>query len=116
MVKHAGQPWGGSSLTLSSAMDFANNDTFTMKVYSPRADAKVLLKVENSSDPTINFEKEVSLTTANAWETITFDYSTISSSNTYDRVVLIFDLGTMGDEVQTILFIWMISIYLLVVL
>ncbi|MGJ8744178.1 T9SS type A sorting domain-containing protein [Polaribacter sp.] len=97
MVKHAGQPWGGSSLTLSSAMDFANNDTFTMKVYSPRADAKVLLKVENSSDPTINFEKEVSLTTANAWETITFDYSTISSSNTYDRVVLIFDLGTMGD-------------------
>ena len=97
MVKNAGQPWGGSSLTLSSAMDFASNDKFTMKVYSPRADAKVLLKVENSANPATNFEKEVSLTTANAWETITFDYSTISSGNTYDRVVLIFDLGTMGD-------------------
>jgi hypothetical protein len=97
MVKNAGQPWGGSSLGLSSAMDFANNDIFTMKVYSPRANAKVLFKVENSGDPTTNFEKEVTMTTANAWETITFDYSTISSSNTYDKVVIIFDLGTMGD-------------------
>ena len=97
MVKSAGQPWGGSAIALSSAMDFANNDKFTMKVYSPRADAKVLLKVENSANPATNFEKEVTLTTANAWETITFDYSTINSGNTYDKVVLIFDLGTMGD-------------------
>lgn len=97
MVKNAGQPWGGSSLILSSAMDFANNDTFTMKVYAPKVGAKVLLKVENSADANTNFEKEVTMTTANAWETITFDYSTIASANTYDKVVLIFDLGTVGD-------------------
>ncbi|WP_343329581.1 T9SS type A sorting domain-containing protein [Polaribacter staleyi] len=96
MVKNAGQPWGGSVVKLSSAMDFAANDTFTMKVYSPRANAKVLLKVENSASPATSFEKEITITTANAWETITFDYSAIPSGS-YDSVVLIFDLGTMGD-------------------
>ncbi|MGJ8761098.1 MAG: T9SS type A sorting domain-containing protein [Polaribacter sp.] len=96
MVKNAGQPWGGSVVKLSSAMDFAANDTFTMKVYSPRANAKVLLKVENSASPATSFEKEVIISTANAWETITFDYSAIPSGS-YDSVVLIFDLGTMGD-------------------
>jgi hypothetical protein len=96
MVKNAGQPWGGSVVKLSSAMDFAANDTFTMKVYAPRANAKVLLKVENSASPATSFEKEVTITTANGWETITFDYSAIPSGS-YDSVVLIFDLGTMGD-------------------
>jgi hypothetical protein len=97
MVKSAGQPWGGSSLVLSSAMDFATNDTFTMKVYSPRVGAKVLLKVENSGDANINFQKEVSTTVANGWETLTFDYSAINASNSYDKLVIIFDNGTMGD-------------------
>ena len=97
MVKSAGQTWGGSSLTLSSAMDFANNDTFTMKVYSPRVGAKVLLKVENSGNGGINFEKEVSTTIANGWETLTFNYAAINTANSYDKLVIIFDLGTMGD-------------------
>ena len=97
MVKNAGKTWGGSAIVLSSAMDFENNDTFTMKVYAPRADAKVLLKVENSANPAINFQKEVTMTTANVWETLTFDYGAINSGSAYDKVVLIFDNGTEGD-------------------
>jgi len=97
MVKSASQTWGGSSLTLSSAIDFANNDTFTMKVYSPRVGAKVLLKVENSGDADIKFEKEVVTTVANGWETLTFDYSAINVANSYDKLIVIFDNGTMGD-------------------
>lgn len=68
-----------------------------MKVFSPRVGAKVLLKVENLNNGALNFEKEVSTTTANAWELLTFDFSTINTANTYQKVVLIFDLGTMGD-------------------
>ena len=97
MIKNAGQVWGGSSLVLSSAIDFNSNNTFTMKVYSPRVGAKVLLKVENSGDANVNFEKEVLTTKANDWETLTFDYSGINKSNSYDKVILIFDNGTMGD-------------------
>ena len=97
MVKSAGKTWGGSSTVLGSAIDFANNNTFSMKVYSPRANAKVLFKVENSSNAGINFEKEVTMTTANAWETLVFDYSAIDNTKSYHKIVLIFDNGTMGD-------------------
>ena len=68
-----------------------------MKVYSPRVGAKVLLKVENKSNSGISFEKEVSTTVANAWEELTFDYSTIDVSKSYQKIILIFDNGTKGD-------------------
>lgn len=97
MVKSAGQVWGGSLITLSEPMNFSSNKIFRMKVYSPREGAKVLLKVENSGNGGINFEKEVATTVANAWEDLVFDYSAINTSQQYNRVVLIFDLGTMGD-------------------
>ena len=96
MVKNAGQVWGGSSIALSSAMDFTANNTFSMKAYSIKTGTKVLMKVENSGDAGINYEKEVTMTTTNAWETLVFDYSAIPA-NTYDTIVVIFDLGTMGD-------------------
>ncbi len=97
MVKNPGQPWGGSFLTLSEPINFAISRTFKMKVFSPRAGARVLLKVENSSNPSQNFEREVATTVAGAWEELTFDYGAINTSNVYDRVVVIFELGTPGD-------------------
>jgi hypothetical protein len=57
----------------------------------------VLLKVENLTNPGISYEKEVLTTTANAWELLTFDYSGINAANSYQKIVLIFDNGTMGD-------------------
>ncbi len=99
MVKNAGQPWGGSYISLSNPINFAGaaNKQFKVKVYSPRVGAKLLLKVENKTNSALSFEKEVATTTANAWETLTFDYSAINLANAYQNVVLIFDLGTMGD-------------------
>lgn len=97
MVKNAGQTWGGSFLTLSGPIDFSTLRTFKMKVWSPRVGAKVLLKVENSANSAQNYEKEVLTTVANAWEELTFDYSAINTANSYDRIVLIFDNGTMGN-------------------
>lgn len=97
MVKNPGQPWGGSFLTLTGAMNFSVNKVFRMKVYSPRAGAKVLLKVENSANPAQNYEKEAVVSMANNWEDLVFDYSGINTANSYDRIVLIFDLGTPGD-------------------
>ncbi len=97
MIKNAGQVWGGSYITLDSNMDFVTYNTFTMKVFSPRADAKVLLKVENSANTSENFEKEVLTTKANEWEELTFNYSAINNTLTYDRIVIIIDNGTQGD-------------------
>ena len=95
MIKNAGQPWGGSFLTLSEPMNFSNK-VFRMKVWSPRVGAKVLLKVENSTNPNQNHERIVETTVANTWEDLVFDYTGIAAG-TYDRVVLIFEIGTVGD-------------------
>jgi hypothetical protein len=97
MVKNAPEVWGGSVITLGNPIDFSVNRVFRMKVFSPRIGAKVLLKVENLTNSGISFEKETATTVANAWEDLIFDYSAINTANTYQKVVLIFELGTVGD-------------------
>ncbi len=97
MVKNAGQTYGGSSLILDNPIDFSTMKTMRMKVYSPRVGAKVLLKVETLTIPAVGFEIEKTTTVANAWEDMTFDYSAINTGNSWQKVVLIFDLGIMGD-------------------
>jgi hypothetical protein len=98
MVKGpGGQPWGGSFIELASPIDFSAGKMVKVKVFSPRVGAKLLFKVENLANGGINFEKEVTTTKSGQWEELSFDYSAINTSNTYQRVVLIFDLGTSGD-------------------
>ncbi|HVF95844.1 MAG TPA: PKD domain-containing protein, partial [Flavisolibacter sp.] len=97
MVKSADQVYGGSLISLGTPIDFSANKVFRMKVFSPRVGAKVLLKVENLTNGGIAFEKEVSTTVANAWEDLAFDYTAINTANSYQKLVLIFDNGTMGD-------------------
>ena len=97
MVKGAPEVWAGSFLELVNPINFSVLRTFKVKVYSPRIGAKLLLKVENATNGGISFEKEVTCTMANAWEELTFDFTTINVGNFYSKVVLIFDLGTVGD-------------------
>ena len=97
MVKNAGEVYGGSLIALGSPIDFSANKIFRMKVFSPRAGAKVLLKVENLTNGGISFEKEVLTTVANTWEDMAFDFRAINTANSYQKIVLIFELGTMGD-------------------
>ncbi|MCZ4407213.1 T9SS type A sorting domain-containing protein [Cryomorphaceae bacterium 1068] len=97
MVKGPGDVFGGSVLPLDSPIDFSENKLFKMKVYSPRSGARVLLKVENASNSGIFFEKEDTSTVANEWETLEFDFSAINTGNEYSRIVLIWDLGVVGD-------------------
>jgi hypothetical protein len=97
MVKNAGQPWGGSWIGLTNPIDFSSQKTITMKVYSPRVGAKIYLKFENQSNGEIFFGKEVTTTSANAWELLTFDCSAINTANTYQKIVLILDNGTAGN-------------------
>jgi len=97
MVKNAGQQWAGSYITLENAIDFSAGKIFKMKVYAPKVGTKVLLKVENAADGNINFEKGAVTKLANEWEELVFDFSTIDVTKSYRKVVIIFDLGTVGD-------------------
>lgn len=97
MVKNTGQIWGGSYITLDNAIDFSIGKKIKMKVFAPKIGAKVLFKVENASDGTISFEKETTTTLANQWEELTFDFSAVNAAQSYRKIVIIFDLGTVGD-------------------
>ncbi|MCH7405905.1 T9SS type A sorting domain-containing protein, partial [Belliella aquatica] len=97
MVKGNGQVFAGTVIPLASPIDFSQGKTVRVKVFMPRVGAKLLFKVENQNDAGIAFEKEVTGTVANAWETLDIDYSAINTGQTYQKIVLIFDLGTMGD-------------------
>jgi hypothetical protein len=97
MVKGPGRVWGGSLITLSAPINFSVNKKFKVKVYSPRVGAKLLLKVENLTNGGISFDKEVTFTVANAWQELIFDYTAISTTNSYQKLVFIFDNGTVGD-------------------
>lgn len=97
MVKGGPEVYGGSFISLNAPIDFSANKLFIVKVYSPRVGAKLLLKVENQTNGGIFFEKEATSTVANAWEELSFDFSDINTANSYQKLVFIFDFGTVGN-------------------
>ncbi len=100
LVKGAGQVWAGSKITTKEPFDFSSSQTVKLKVWSPRAGVKLLLKFEDVTPwPNTVASAEVVATTtkANQWEELTFDFSGISTSVEFYNLVLIMDNGTVGD-------------------
>ena len=97
LVKGAGQVWAGAYLTLPTPINFSTKKTFTMKVYSPRVGAKILFKTENITDGSVFYQQEVASTKANNWELMTFNFSAVDVSKSYQKITLIMDNGTVGD-------------------
>ena len=97
IVKDAPEVWAGNVITLSAPIDFSENKVIKMDLWSPRPGGKVLLKVENLDDGGIFYETEVTTVGNSAWETVYFDLSAIDTANTYQKIVLFFDFGTVGD-------------------
>lgn len=89
--------WAGSFIELSNPIDFSSMKKLKMKVWSPKANIVVKMKLENFANNTINKEVDATLTTANGWQELTFDFSSIDTSKTYQRVVVFFDFGVAGN-------------------
>ena len=89
--------WGGTLLTLENPIDFSSRKIFKVKVWSPKANAIVKLKVENLNDGAIAHEVDVPTTVSNEWEELSFDFSAIDVNQEYQKVVLFFDFGNAGD-------------------
>ncbi len=97
IVKDAPEVWAGNVITLSAPLDLSTQQIIKMDVWSPRPGGKILLKVENLADGGIFFETEATTVGNSAWEEVSFDLSTIDMGNTYQKIVLFFDFGTVGD-------------------
>jgi len=90
------QVWAGSFIELSNPIDFSVMKKMKMKVWCPQAGIIVKLKLENLADNTKNKEIDATVTTANGWQELTFDFATINMAYTYQRVVVFFDFGAAG--------------------
>ncbi len=103
MIKNPGETYGGSIIQMAGPIDFTNNKIVKVKVWSPVAGKKLLLKFEGSPVDFDNgaFETEVTIKTANAWEILTFDYTSPTLfppvNNNDNKIAFFFDFGTMGD-------------------
>lgn len=95
-VKNSGaETWAGTFLNLDEVIDFSAGSTFKVKVWSPKPNVVIKLKLENS-DASITHEVDATNTTTNAWEELTYDFSGMPAGD-YMRVVIFFDFGNVGD-------------------
>ncbi|GAA5178996.1 hypothetical protein GCM10025771_19710 [Niveibacterium umoris] len=86
----AGQPWAGATVYTDAATKSvapigfsATNKTVTLRVYSPAAGDTIMLKVETGPGAG-GMEAQAKTTKVNAWETLTFDYTTPTNGVPYD--------------------------------
>ncbi len=99
MIKDGGEFWGGAWFELDRPITFdTENNAITMKVWSPREDVPVAVKVEQT-DGDEEYEMVVPTTTSGEWEELTWDMNGAGFDETWDIVTLIFDLeaGQIGD-------------------
>lgn len=75
------EQWAGVTVSTGAnasiaAIPFSNTaKTITMRAYSPAVGVRVRMKVENSANGGISVETDAITTTANAWETLTFNFA-----------------------------------------
>ncbi|HQU57864.1 MAG TPA: T9SS type A sorting domain-containing protein [Saprospiraceae bacterium] len=95
MVKSAGEVYGGSVLVLDGPIDFGDNNAIKMKVLANRVGASVLLKLEGPGGATTG-DLFATTTVADQWEEVTYSLAGLTSVE-YNSIVLIYELGTVGD-------------------
>ena len=97
--KNAGsETWAGVATPMDAPIDFSTMKKVKMKVWSPQAGIVVLMKFENMNPHVLaqDIERQVTTTTANQWEELTFDFTGIVNANNYQQLVLFFDFGNPG--------------------
>lgn len=88
--------WAGATIDLTEKVDFNISTTLNMKVWSPEANIPVLLKFEDPNDSTIFVEVTSTVTEANTWTEVEFDFSGVDASQNWSRMATFFDFGTPG--------------------
>ena len=94
IIRDGGDIWAGSYIELDSYLDFSVNTHISMSVYSPISGLTVKFKLEGNNGAAT--ERDSYTTLSNAWETLTWSFAG-EPSNTYNKLVLMFDFGNIGD-------------------
>ncbi len=112
VIKSAGaELWAGTTFStlandaLPTIALAAGNTTVTVRVLSPTANIPVRLKLENASDPTKTVETEATVTTAGAWQVLSFNFANpvagtnpLNLATTFNKASIFFNFGKTGAE------------------
>ncbi|MCC5934058.1 MAG: T9SS type A sorting domain-containing protein [Balneolales bacterium] len=96
IVKGEGAPWAGTSFFLNEPLEIGD-EPMSIQVWAPRANTRLLFKIENAADAGQFFEADQTIPVAGEWVEMTYNLSGANQAHSYDRIVLIFDLGDIGD-------------------
>jgi hypothetical protein len=99
IVRDGGDIWAGSYIELDNYVDFTVNTTINMRVFSPGPGLQVKFKLEGDigdfpSEPAT--ERDATTTATNEWEVLTWSFAG-EPTETYRKLVLMFDFGNVGD-------------------
>lgn len=93
IVRNGGQVWSGSKLILAQNLDFSALGYISVDVFTTKPIGTMMqIKIEGSATPV---ELAIPTTTTNQWETMLFDFR--GTSNKFNTVVFMFDIGNLGD-------------------
>jgi len=99
IIRDGGDIWAGSYIELDNYVDFTVNTTINMRVFSPSPGLQVKFKLEGDigdfpSEPAT--ERDATTTATNEWEVLTWSFAG-EPTETYRKLVLMFDFGNVGD-------------------
>tara|TARA_Y100000991_G_scaffold212376_1_gene196340 strand:+ start:541 stop:1824 length:1284 start_codon:yes stop_codon:yes gene_type:complete len=99
IIRDGGDIWAGSYIELDDYLNFTENTTLNMRVLSPYPGLLVKFKIEGDqgefpSEPAT--ERDAYTSKTNEWEVLSWDFSG-EPSNTFRKLVLMFDFGNLGD-------------------
>ena len=94
ITREGGEIWAGSYIELNNYLDFSTNTHISMSVYTPISGLTVKFKLEGNNGA--QTERDAYSTQSNNWETLTWSFAG-EPSNTYNKLVLMFDFGNVGD-------------------
>ena len=83
------QFFAGTAIPLDTPINLSTTESIKMKVWSPKQDIPVRLKLENSSGEFI--ELDVNTTVTNQWEELVWDFSGMNTAPEFTTVVIFFE-------------------------
>jgi hypothetical protein len=112
-----GETWAGATINTCGAGKIgtvptlplsSSNKTMTLRVYSSVANVPVRMKLEDASDVTHSVETEATVTAANTWETLTFNFANqatgtaaLNTAYTFNKASVFPNFGTTVTAART---------------
>ncbi|WP_445725733.1 T9SS type A sorting domain-containing protein [Flavobacterium sp.] len=103
MVRNGGAAWAGTWLGLENNLDFSTLNAIKMDVWTEAPiGTEVAFKVEGNGG--VHKQLITTTTVTGAWETLSWDFT--GEPADYYKLVLLFDLGNVGDGTATSTFLF----------